>query len=698
MKTRRLFLLLLGAATGATGFLATVSPAGAQESRISLHYLGHSSFVIAFDSTIHVLTDYGTSNAYGYPSPIYSIGTLRPDIVTYSHRHEDHWDPRRQPDSVSYVLTDFDTLRLGDLCIRPVRVAETSVSQKDNSAFIFSYKGFTLVHLGDAQANIMNIANQANRNYLRQILPARIDLLLMPIEGISQFIPQAEAFLDSLRPRRAIPMHYWSKQYESEFLAYAEEQRLSAGKEYQIERHAGAKYAVAISDTGISQVSIISLNPFPFSGFTLPDIRFEQVAVADSEGNNNGRADAGETVQLVVGLRNLWVNATDVTARLRAVDPDIQLGNITSFFGNMTFEERASNSANPFSVSVSADASPHYGTFYLDISAENGYAKVDSFRLVIGTPTVLLVDDDDGKAYQDVYASIFIPDLWEVAAKGCPPLELLRTHEAVVWVTGDDRRTSLTAEEQSVLAAFLDQGGRLLLCGQNIAYDLGGDGSTADSVFLADYLCTAFASDSCNATAAVGVPGDPIGGGMVLALAKTPVGEGDLAAPDVIQALPPATPILKYVPGNGPAGLRYEKPNTGTRLVYLAFGIEKVTGPKPSVASELVERILRWLTGSTAVELRKGTDGAPRLFFLEQNYPNPFNPATTIHYSLAHAAFVTLKLYNVLGEELLTLVEGLQAAGEHDAVLDGRGLPSGVYVYQLRTGTLAATRKCLVLR
>ncbi|MCR4439977.1 MAG: MBL fold metallo-hydrolase [bacterium] len=698
MKVHRTFLLLLGVLVSASGPVVTVSPVGAQESHIFLHYLGHSSFVIAFDNGIHVLTDYGTSNAYGYPSPIYSIATLRPDMVTYSHRHEDHWDPRRQPDSVSYVLTDFNTLRLGELCIGPVRVAESSVAQKDNSAFIFTWKGFTLVHLGDAQANIMNIANPANRNYLRQVLPARIDLLLMPIEGVNTFIPEAEAFIDSLRPRKVIPMHYWSKQYESEFLAYLEEQCLSAGKEYQIERHAGAKYSVATSDMGILPTTVISLSPFPFSDFTLPDIRVDQVTVADQAGNNNGRADAGETVQLVVTLRNLWVDATNVTASLSTAGADVQLGNITSFFGNIAPEERTSNDANPFSLSAHANASPHYGTFYLDIGANRGYAKVDSFRLVIGTPTVLLVDDDDGQAYQEVYANIFIPDVWEVAANGCPALELLKAHEAVVWLTGDDRKNSLTAEEQSVLAAFLEQGGRLLLCGQNIAYDLGGDGSTADSLFLADYLCTVFAADSCNATAAVGVVGDPIGGGMVVGLAKTPAGEGHRTAPDVIQALPPATPTLKYVPGNAPAGLRYEKPNTGARLVYLAFGVEKVTGPKPTVASELVERILRWLTGSTSVEPAEGMDDLPRLFFLGQNYPNPFNPTTTIGYSLPHPAFVTLKLYNVLGEEPLTLVEGSQAAGQHAAILDGRELPSGVYVYRLRAGTLEVTNKCLLLR
>jgi len=89
----------------------------AQEPDIYIHYLGHSSFVINFDNELYVLTDYGTSNSYGLPSPIYSIGNLIPDIITFSHKHQDHYHSDRLPDSVSYILTDYDTLDLAGLSL-----------------------------------------------------------------------------------------------------------------------------------------------------------------------------------------------------------------------------------------------------------------------------------------------------------------------------------------------------------------------------------------------------------------------------------------------------------------------------------------------------------------------------------------------------------------------------------------------------
>jgi hypothetical protein len=85
------------------------------------------------------------------------------------------------------------------------------------------------------------------------------------------------------------------------------------------------------------------------------------------------------------------------------------------------------------------------------------------------------------------------------------------------------------------------------------------------------------------------------------------------------------------------------------------------------------------------------------------NYPNPFNPSTTIGFSLGTDALVSLKVYNVLGQEVATLVDGLRAAGEHTITWDGRngaGIPlsSGVYMYILRSGNIVETRTMLLTK
>jgi hypothetical protein len=85
-------------------------------------------------------------------------------------------------------------------------------------------------------------------------------------------------------------------------------------------------------------------------------------------------------------------------------------------------------------------------------------------------------------------------------------------------------------------------------------------------------------------------------------------------------------------------------------------------------------------------------------FVLLQNYPNPFNPATTIRYALPARSHVTLSVYNMLGQQVATLVNGTEEAGYHDIRFDASGLASGVYFYRLRAGAYVATKEFLVLR
>ena len=88
----------------------------------------------------------------------------------------------------------------------------------------------------------------------------------------------------------------------------------------------------------------------------------------------------------------------------------------------------------------------------------------------------------------------------------------------------------------------------------------------------------------------------------------------------------------------------------------------------------------------------------PIAFNLEQNYPNPFNPSTTIGYQLAEGCKVTLKIYDVLGKIVETLVDEYKPAGRYETGFSAAKLPSGVYFYQLRTGSYVETKKMLLLK
>lgn len=93
---------------------------------------------------------------------------------------------------------------------------------------------------------------------------------------------------------------------------------------------------------------------------------------------------------------------------------------------------------------------------------------------------------------------------------------------------------------------------------------------------------------------------------------------------------------------------------------------------------------------------RPGT--IPAWFSLSQNYPNPFNPATTISYQISTVSRVSLKVYDVLGRSVKTLVNEVQSPGSHKAVFNAAGLASGVYFYTLKAGGYVETRKMVLIR
>ena len=85
-------------------------------------------------------------------------------------------------------------------------------------------------------------------------------------------------------------------------------------------------------------------------------------------------------------------------------------------------------------------------------------------------------------------------------------------------------------------------------------------------------------------------------------------------------------------------------------------------------------------------------------FQLQQNYPNPFNPSTSIQFSISNREFVTLKIYNILGDEVATLVNEDKEQGVYDITFDATGLSSGMYLYKLQAGSFVETKKMILIR
>lgn len=88
----------------------------------------------------------------------------------------------------------------------------------------------------------------------------------------------------------------------------------------------------------------------------------------------------------------------------------------------------------------------------------------------------------------------------------------------------------------------------------------------------------------------------------------------------------------------------------------------------------------------------------PGTYTLEQNYPNPFNPTTIISYSIPTRSYVTLAVFNMLGQKVADLVNGDKDAGAYAVTFDGTGLASGVYLYRIQAGSFVQSRKLVILK
>jgi len=141
---------------------------------------------------------------------------------------------------------------------------------------------------------------------------------------------------------------------------------------------------------------------------------------------------------------------------------------------------------------------------------------------------------------------------------------------------------------------------------------------------------------------------------------------------------------------------------TGTSVDTLIQGLNFPTGMVFNQSGELFislfadGEILK-VTG-IPVSVEETNNSIPNAFILNQNYPNPFNPSTTISFSIPEASFVSLKVFNALGEEISTVVSEELSAGSYQYEWNAKNLTSGIYFYKLQAGGFVQTKKMILLR
>ncbi|MCK4271888.1 N-acetylmuramoyl-L-alanine amidase [bacterium] len=278
----------------------------------------------------------------------------------------------------------------------------------------------------------------------------------------------------------------------------------------------------------------------------------------------------------------------------------------------------------------------------------------------------------------------------------------LEDYDVLIWILGDEGTSDQTFDlrEQGMVKSYLEGGGKLFVTGSEIGYDLW-RGSSADRSFYQNYLKASYVGDDANDYTVTGVNGTIFAG---LSFSYGQTYEEDY--PDYINAYGGSTVNLQYSASKN-AGVQYQ----GTfgsgklegKLVHMGFPWETIGSE--GARDQIMSRVMDFFGYQTDVdqELADGPAAPPGEFRLFHNYPNPFNPSTDIRYRIPSTARVIVRIFNVRGQTVRTLLNEKQPAGWYTLRWDGRddhgtSVASGTYFCQVGAGPHLATRKMVLIR
>ncbi len=225
------------------------------------------------------------------------------------------------------------------------------------------------------------------------------------------------------------------------------------------------------------------------------DLYLQPYYIADSmifvDDDEDEFHDPGETVRAYFYLGNIGSVDSNVVVTVTSNDPDLIFTNPTATFARIDGGGTVVNNlTQPIAYIVPDVDTPRFDTFYVAIESDLGvYREIFVFEQAVGHVRILLVDDDRGASYEDVFDEdlhvVGMPaNVWDGSVKGDVTGEELLKYHKVFWFTGDSTDDYLQTADINAMKDFLDGGGNLFLTGQGLAGEL----HEEDSAFLDDYL------------------------------------------------------------------------------------------------------------------------------------------------------------------------------------------------------------------
>ncbi len=441
-------------------------------------------------------------------------------------------------------------------------------------------------------------------------------------------------------------------------------------------------------------------------------------------GDGDGRPEPGETVELYFAISNTWKTLTAAWVVASADTDGINFSDDSANIGDIASGGSANNYTDPIEFSVALGFPTKKVDFTLHTCGDGGsYCVYLIQEADVGPTEILLVDDDNFTSGDSNYISYYqtaldslgeVYDIWDKQAKARPSADL-SAYSILIWFTGVERDSIFSTQDLLDLMSYLDGGGKLFLTSQDAVEVLSTSADPEAQTFLSDYLQVDYGGYFGQFLVA-GEPGDEIGDGMYIFPLQAP-GANNQTSKDILNPEGQADIVLRhYLTGwtytDSVAAVKVQ--DGSFRVVTFGFGFEAINpemdiyvGQSLSKPRSVMQKVLNWLRGYSDVEESEHESAnLPKILNLGQNYPNPFNPATSIQYTvdsrhkILHA---TLKIYNIKGQLVKTLVDEETIPGTHSVVWDGKDqegneVSSGIYFYRLKAGDQSEVKKMVLLK
>ncbi|MCH8027810.1 MAG: T9SS type A sorting domain-containing protein, partial [candidate division Zixibacteria bacterium] len=439
-------------------------------------------------------------------------------------------------------------------------------------------------------------------------------------------------------------------------------------------------------------------------------------------GNGDGNLDPGETIQVFFIARNLMRLGRTAKAHLATSNSDVSITTNDVSFASFFNETPANNDATPIIFTISDPVETLLDSFFLTISCDSvagvpgnddNYSRTFGFEIAIGTPRILIVDDDRGADYEQVIMDVLrtrkMPaKIWNKKVQLSPTAADLKKYPIVFWHTGADASNVITLADMTAMGDYMDSGYSLFFSSATGLKDM----HNIDPTFLPTYFKAEFIDTSISVTEVRGLLGTELGNFSRYKAPSTP-------------EFPTPRPAMRVASG-GEGFLTYKsgsiEPSAGIsyrgtyKSVILSFPVESIVYQlvifnKIWSVDTLINRVIDFFDPiSTDIFDSDPLVQLPESFELNQNFPNPFNPSTTISYtirtrgSIGSELYLTqLDIFNVLGRKVKTLVDKVQSPGSYTVEWQGdtdsgSKAASGIYFYRLILGPETQTKKMMLLK